>query len=333
VNDEENDWPFLAPDPKGVTHEPVLLTEVLDALQVRVNVRVIDGTLGGAGHTSAILKSSAPSGRVLGIDADPAALRRSLARLDEEIQSRRLLIANGRFADMEKIAIAQEFVAVDGILLDLGISTFQLETAERGFSFQDDGPLDMRFDPSQATSAAEIVNHWPEEDLASLIYRFGDEHRSRQIARSIVRHRPIESTRALASVVENAVGGRRGNRIHPATKTFQALRIAVNQELEQLEAVLPQCVRLLKPGGRLAVIAFHSLEDRLVKQWMAAEASEWIHDARHPLGGVAHQATIRLVTRKALVPADEEMGRNPRSRSARLRVAERLAEPVAGVRT
>jgi 16S rRNA (cytosine1402-N4)-methyltransferase len=186
------------------------------------------------------------------------------------------------------------------------------------------GPLDMRFDPDRPTSAADLVNTLKEDELADLIFRYGEERRSRRIARYLVRERPITTTAQLAQIVERAVGGRRGERIHPATRTFQALRIAVNQELDQLEAALPQMLHLLRPGGRLAVISFHSLEDRLVKQWMQAEARDFVQDRHHPFGGVAHTPTLRLITPKPITPSAAEIARNPRSRSAKLRIAERL---------
>lgn len=319
------EWESVAPDPLGLSHAPVLLDEVIEGLAVGPGFTAIDGTLGGAGHTRAILGKSAPSGRVLGIDADPAALRRTANALGREIAEGRLILAAGRFAEMESIAGQAGFSAVDGVLLDLGVSSFQLETAARGFSFQSDGPLDMRFDPTQGVSADEIVNQWQEDELAALIYRYGEEHRSRIIARTIVRLRPILTTGELAAAVEKATGGRRGSRTHPATQTFQALRLVVNDELGQLESVLPQALRLLRPGGRLAVIAFHSLEDRLAKQWMAYEASDWLHDSRHPMGGVPHEPTLRLVSRRAIMAGAEERESNPRSRSARLRIVERIA--------
>ena len=298
-------------------------------LQIEPGARVIDGTLGGGGHTSAILESSAPDGRVLGIDADPAALRRTSRRLSTALAEGRLVIVQGRLEDIEATALAAGFAQPHAILLDLGVSTFQLETAERGFAFASDGPLDMRFDPLHGPSAADVVNEWDEAEIANVIYRFGEEHRSRAIARAIVHNRPIETTAALASVVERAVGGRRGARIHPATRTFQALRIAVNRELEQIEAALPQCLRLLRPGGRLAVISFHSLEDRLVKQWMANEGRTWTDDPLSMYGGAAHEPTLRIITRKPLTPGEAEIAQNARSRSAKLRIAEKSGGPVA----
>ncbi len=315
---------MLVPDPEGAAHLPVLLEEVMDALDVSPGGRYIDGTLGGGGHTAEILTRSTPDGQVLGLDADPAAIRRVEQRLAPMIAEKRLILVQTPFELMQSVANQAGFVAVDGILLDLGLSSFQLDTAERGFAFGQEGVLDMRFDPTQGESAADLVNHASAEDLADLIYRYGEEHRSRRIAQSIVKQRPIYTTTHLAAVVERAVGGRKGTRIHPATQTFQALRIAVNDELGQLERVLPQALTLLKPGGRLAVISFHSLEDRIVKQWMRSEAQDYVPDPTHPLGGVERTPTLIIVNRKPIVAGDAETKQNPRSRSAKLRVAERI---------
>jgi 16S rRNA (cytosine1402-N4)-methyltransferase len=313
----------IAPDPAGAQHLPVLPDEVMDGLAIRPGMRIIDATLGGGGHTAAMLRQSAPDGRVLGLDADPAAIRRVTERLAAEIEAQRLTVVQANFVEISAVAQAHTFSGVDAILLDLGLSTFQLETPDRGFSFLQYGPLDMRFDPEQLLSAAEIVNEWPEEELANILYRYGEEHRSRRIARHLVRNRPIVTTEALAEEVSKAVGGRRGQRIHPATKTFQALRIAVNDELAHLEETLPQCLALLRPGGRLAVISFHSLEDRIVKQWIQQEARTWVPDAAHPLGGYERTATLTPVTRKPITASAAELAENPRSRSAKLRIAER----------
>ena len=323
------DVQFVAPDPEETQHVPVLLNEVLHYLSVQPGARVIDGTLGGGGHTRRILEQSAPDGNVLGIDADPAALRRTQAQLAAAIAEGRLTIVQGRLEEIEANALANDFAQVDAILVDLGVSTFQLETAQRGFSFAADGPLDMRFDPLQGPSAADVVNTWDEGEIANLIFRYGEERHSRAIARAIVRSRPVDSTAALAAIVERAVGGRRGARIHPATRTFQALRIAVNRELEQIEAALPQCLRLLRPGGRLAVISFHSLEDRLVKQWMAHEGRTWNEEPLNPYGGTTHTPSLRIITRKPVTPGDVELSLNPRSRSAKLRVAEKAVDAPA----
>ena len=314
----------LAEDPGGARHVPVLLAEVLDGLQIRPGSWVIDCTLGGGGHTAAILERSTPGGRVLGLDADPAAIQRVGLRLPEVVAAQRLVMVQSSFEAVEAVAAAQGFAPVDGILLDLGVSSFQLETPERGFSFALDGPLDMRFDPADLTSAADIVNSWDERELADLIFRYGEEPQSRRIARYLVQKRPFHTTAELADAVERAVGGRKGSRIHPATRTFQALRIVVNRELEQLERVLPQCLQLLKPEGRLAVISFHSLEDRIVKRWMQQEARLYVPDPTRIHGGYERQPTLRAITRKPVEAGEAEVAQNPRSRSAKLRIAEKL---------
>lgn len=314
----------VADDPQNAEHIPVLANEVLAQLPITVGARVIDGTLGGGGHTAAILAQTAPTGQVLGIDADPAALRRIQTRLATVLAEQRLIAVQGNFGEIGPIARVHGFTAVDAILLDLGVSSFQLATAARGFSFIHDGPLDMRFDPTQGISAAEIVNTWRESDLADLIYRFGEERQSYRIARHLIQQRPFTTTRQLAQAIERAMGGRRGSRTHPATQIFQALRIAVNQELRQLTEALPQCLALLKSGGRLAIITFHSLEDRIVKQWMQQEARDYVPDPTHLHGGYERMPTLTLITRKPLTATEVEIANNPRSRSAKLRVVQKV---------
>lgn len=311
-------------DPAGAQHIPVLLPEVLDGLQVRPGAWIVDCTAGGGGHTAAMLEQSAPDGRLLALDADPAAIARVTQRLEDEVANGRLVLVQASFEQLERVVGDHGFVPVDGILLDLGVSSFQLETPERGFSLMAGGPLDMRFDPAASTSAADIVNAWDERELADLIYRYGEEKQSRRIARYLVQHRPFVTTTELANAIERAVGGRKGSRIHPATRTFQALRIAVNRELDQLEQVLPQCLRVLKPGGRLAVISFHSLEDRIVKHWMQQEARVYVPDPARLEGGYSRQPTVRVITRKPVEAGAAEVAQNPRSRSAKLRIAEKL---------
>jgi 16S rRNA (cytosine1402-N4)-methyltransferase len=311
-------------DPAGAQHIPVLLPEVLDGLKIGTGAWMVDCTVGGGGHTAAMLERTAPDGRLLALDADPAAIVRVEHRLTDEVANGRLVLVQTSFAHLEQVAGDHSFSPVDGILLDLGLSSFQLETPERGFSLMAGGPLDMRFDPTGLTSAADIVNGWDERELADLIYRYGEEQQSRRIARYLVQHRPYTTTTALADAIERAVGGRKGNRIHPATRTFQALRIAVNQELEQLEQVLPQSLRVLKPGGRLAVISFHSLEDRIVKHWMQQEARVYVPDPARWEGGYTRQPTLRVITRKPVEAGAAEVAQNPRSRSAKLRIAEKL---------
>lgn len=308
-------------------HFPVLLREAVDALTPRSDGRYLDGTFGGGGHTAALLAASAPAGRVLALDADPAAIGRGEA-LRAEFGAR-LTLQQGNFAELAAFATATGFAPLDGILLDLGLSSFQLADAERGFSFAHNGPLDMRFGPGATETAAAIVNGRDEAELADLIFRYGEERWARRIARAIVREReraPIETTGALAAIVSRAVAssGAGRERIHPATRTFQALRIAANRELAVLEEALAGALTVLAPGGRLAIIAFHSLEDRIVKLFMRREATECICPPQLPVCVCDHHATLRLVTRKGIRPSEAEVAENPRSRSAILRIAERL---------
>ena len=303
-------------------HIPVLLDEVLQGLDPHPGHRFIDATIGAGGHTEAILKATAPNGRVLALDADPAAL--NIARQRLAPYSHRIHFANANFDQVARIAHSHNFIPVQGILLDLGLSSVQLSAAERGFSFQSEGPLDMRYDPSSPTTAADLVNNLPQDELADMLYRFGEEHRSRSIARAIVAARPLNTTRELANVVARAVGGRRQARIHPATRTFQALRIAVNDELGVLRSALSQTTTLLAPKGRLAVISFHSLEDRIVKSFFAQESRECICPPEQPMCTCNHRATLRIITRKPITARSHEVSVNPRARSAKLRVAERL---------
>lgn len=304
-------------------HRPVLLRPAIELLAVRPRGRYIDATFGGGGHTRAILEASSPDGVVLAIDADPEAIARAevLAREFPD----RVVPCQGNFAALAELAGARGFVEVDGILFDLGLSSFQLAAPSRGFSFQQSGPLDMRFDPTRGQPASVIVNTWPAERLAELLTKYGEEPRARRIARAIVEARqraPIETTGQLAEIVSRAVSRRRG--IHPATQTFQALRIAVNQELEALSAGLAASIELLRPGGRLVVISFHSLEDRLVKQFLRAESQPCRCPPGVPVCVCGQQPRLRILTRKPVRPDPEEVQANPRSRSARLRAAERL---------
>jgi len=279
------------------------------------------------------LAASSPDGRLLGLDQDPAAVKAARARLVSYAGQR--VFVHASFSRLAGIARACGFIAADGVLFDLGLSSLQLADPTRGFAFTADGPLDMRFDPvAGGLTAADLVNELPAEELAALLYRYGEERQSRHIAQAIVAARPLHTTMKLAAVVERAIapplvggaGGGQGRRrrIHPATRTFQALRIAVNDELAALEAALPQAVEILAPGGRLAVISFHSLEDRLVKDFLRRESRDCICPPEAPACTCDHRATLRLVTRKPIRPTEEEIAANPRARSARLRVAERL---------
>lgn len=293
------------------THIPVLLEETIEALDVQPGGRYIDCTLGAGGHAAAILEHSSPGGQLLGIDADPRAMKIARARL--EAYSSSTLLINQNFVNLRAICNKYDFFPVHGILFDLGLSSLQLENNSRGFSFQHDALLDMRLSPRQEITAAIIINASPESQLAHLIRAYGEERYSQQIAHQIVQQRPIITTLQLAQMIEEAVGGRRG-RIHPATKTFQALRVAVNQELEHLQSALKQAIDLLGFGGRLVVISYHSLEDRIVKRLMHQEAS-------------GEEACLSLVNKKVITPSLAEVQFNPRSRSAKLRAAERITGP------
>jgi 16S rRNA (cytosine1402-N4)-methyltransferase len=308
--------------PAEPRHVPVLYQAVLAGLRPEPGGTFIDGTVGLGGHAAGLLEASAPDGRLLGLDRDPAALALARARLAPF--GERAVLVQASYTAMAEVAAGLEpgFLPVDGILLDLGLSSLQLDDPARGFAFASNGPLDMRFDPRAALSAADIVNTWPVDELADIIYRYGEEQHSRKIARAIAGARPLNTTGELAQVVERAVGGRRGERLHPATRTFQALRIAVNGELEAIEAVLPAALALLKPGGRLAVISFHSLEDRLVKNFIRRQA-RGENDVNVPYP-VPFEPVVEEVTRKPLTAAADEVARNPRARSAKLRIAEKL---------
>lgn len=302
-------------------HLPVLLEEVVSALAPRPGGCYIDGTVGGGGHALALLTASSPDSTLVGIDADPAALAATRLRfVAAGIDPQRFTLYHAAFRDLGQIAHRSGLVTVDGILLDLGVSSPQFDTAARGFSFAHDGPLDMRLDPTVGTRAADLVNELGERDLADLIYQYGEERASRRIAHQIVIRRqqePFTRTADLAALVARTLGRPGRERIHPATRTFQALRIAVNAELDQLEEVLPQAVELLREGGRLAVISFHSLEDRIVKSFFRAESG---------YGGSANlrPPRLRILTKKPLEATPAELARNPRARSAKLRVAERI---------
>jgi 16S rRNA (cytosine1402-N4)-methyltransferase len=307
----------------SVYHEPVMLEEVLAALAVRAGGRYLDCTVDGGGHSEAIMRAASPGGALLGLDADPEAAdmaRRRLASFGDAVA-----IVNTNFRELDKVANARGFAPVNGILFDLGLSSHQLAAASRGFSFRLHSPLDMRFSPDQEQTASYWVNEAPEVDLADLIWRFGEERQSRRIARTVVNSRPLQTTDELAKAVEQAVGRRPGSQTHPATKTFQALRIAVNQELAILADALPRALGLLGFGSRLVVISYHSLEDRIVKQFIARESRDCICPPEQPVCICGHKATLRPVTRGVLTPSPQEIDANPRSRSAKLRAAERLA--------
>ena len=304
-----------------VAHKPVLLRETIEALAVQPGGRYIDCTLGGGGHSLAILEASAPGGQLLGIDADPEAIHNVTERLGNYRDS--TLFVNDNFGNLDAICNKYKFAPVHGILFDLGLSSVQLDDDPRGFSFRYDAALDMRFGPQQHTTAADIINNYSETELAQIIKEYGEEPFARKIARHIVESRPVKTTLQLAGIVEAAVGGRHG-KIHPATRTFQALRIEVNQEMENLKAGLKAALNVLGPGGRLVVIAYHSLEDRIVKQFMQLESKDCICPPTMPVCRCSHKATLHILTKKVIFPSAEEIRTNPRSRSARMRVAEKL---------
>jgi 16S rRNA (cytosine1402-N4)-methyltransferase len=315
-------------------HIPVMLEEVMNFLQPQTNRQYIDGTLGGGGHTKALLGRSYPGGRVLGIDSDAQALKRVKESFAEEVQNGRLVLVHGNFAELARIVDEAGFVSsIDGVLLDLGFSSYQMGDPDRGFSFSANGPLDMRLDQSQELTASDLVNHASEQELADIFWRYGEETRSRQVAWRIVRereHTPITRTSQLARLASAGVPYKPGM-IHPATRVFQSLRIAVNSELERLETTLPQIVEVLRrgktgnigeDGGRMVIISFHSLEDRLVKGFMRREAMDCICPPGLPICVCNHKASLRILTPKPLTPSKQEILDNPRARSAKLRAAE-----------
>jgi len=309
-----------------VFHKPVLVGEVIASLQCRAGAVYVDGTLGGGGHAFEILRNSAPDGRLIGIDADGDALREAgkcLAPFGD-----RAILVKGNFADMETTLFGMNIEKVEGILLDLGVSSHQLDTAERGFSFTLDAPLDMRMDQVRGPSAYDLVHTLSGEELEELIRKFSEERMAGRIARAIVERRtlsPIRTTADLAGVVAGALPRTRGPaRIHPATRTFQALRIAVNDELANLQQALVGGMDLLKPGGRFSVISFHSLEDRIVKNAFHAGEKGCICPPDLPVCACGRKPTMKVVTRKPVVAGEAEIRDNPRARSAKLRTAERI---------
>ena len=313
-------------------HQPVLYKEIIHALQPHAGGRYVDGTLGAGGHAREIMEVSAPDGRLLGLDVDPQAL--ALARRYLAPYEQRIHLVQASYVTLSMQLAQLEWDAVDGILLDLGASSMQFDTAERGFSFLQDAPLDMRFGPHVTQTAADLVNKYSERELADLIFQYGEERDSRKIARAILKARPIHTTRELVAAIESVsprrgsfgtVSGRRTVRsLHPATRTFQALRIAVNDELTSIKEVLPQAVAALMPGGRLAVISFHSLEDRIVKDFFREQSKDRINPPYERIYEEERKAALKEVNRKPITPSDDEIKSNPRARSAKLRIAEKL---------
>ena len=302
-------------------HIPVLYHEVLTHLQPQANGRYLDGTVGAGGHTAGILEASAPTGRVLAFDKDPEAVRFAQAELEEF--GDRVTLINASYAEMKRYAAENGFDSFDGILLDLGLSSRQLDNPERGFSFMKEGPLDMRFDTTKGETAADLLNNLSEAELATIFWEFGEEKRSRKFARLIVAHRPITTTTELANLIAEQ-SPRRGRK-HPATQIFQALRIAVNHELDDVKTGVMAALDLLKENGRLAIISFHSLEDRFVKNVFRDLSKDKMPPPGYPTSPEDRPALVRLITRKAVQPTAAEIAQNSRSRSARLRVIEKIA--------
>jgi len=303
------------------THVPVLLNETIEGLQVQPGRYFIDCTVGSGGHAAAILERILPGGKLLGIDADSEAIRIAEARFSD--YSEVVSLVNDNFVNLKAICSKYKFYPVDGIFLDLGVSSQQLDTAQRGFSFQREASLDMRFDSRQGLTAADIINTFPEQELAHIIKEYGEERHSRRIAQHVVQSRPITSTVQLAQVVEQTLVRKRA-RIHPATRTFMAFRIAVNRELDNLKVALEQTINLLRFRGRLVVISYHSLEDRIVKEFMRREASSCLCPPGTVVCRCGHVPSLKLISRKVIRPTSLEIESNPRSRSAKMRIAERL---------
>jgi len=313
----------IIPEPLIETwpHKTVLYHEVTTILRPHQGGQYVDATLGAGGHSFSILSESTPDGLLLGIDRDSQALEiahRRLARF-----GKRLILKNANFSQLENLIEEIGWQFIDGIIFDLGVSSMQLETPGRGFSFLKDEPLDMRFDQDNGITAAEIINNEKEEELARVIWENGEEPQARQIAAAICRARPLKSTGELARLVSTIYHGPRG-RIHPATRTFQALRMAVNQELQSLQSSLEQALHLLVRGGRMAIISFHSLEDRLVKQFIRRESKDCICPSEQPICTCGHKASLKILTRHAIAPSEDEIQKNSRARSAHLRAAEKI---------
>lgn len=316
-------------------HRTVMRRETLAWLAVRPGGRYIDGTLGGGGHAEAILRAGGPGTRLLGLDRDDAALARARDRLSPF--GDQVVAVHANFADMARVAAAHGFDAVDGIVLDLGVSSFQLDEAHRGFSFQQDGPLDMRMDTSRGETAADLLRRLGDDwrGLAELLRMWGEEPQAARVAKAIVeagRRAPLETTLQLSEIVERALGGRRGAPRHPATRTFQALRIAVNGELDAVARGVEAGLGLLAEGGRMAILTFHSVEDRIVKQAFAAHAGRWEALQQGGERWVGSLPAVRALTRKPVVPEEDETRENPRARSAKLRIVERVPSPEEGAR-
>jgi len=305
----------------GVIHTPVLFRETIDMLNIRPGGRYIDCTLGGGGHGLGVLEASGPGGRLLGLDADPEAVLTAGRRL--EAYRERLVLAQVNFSEIMEQVKGTEFYPADGIVMDLGMSSIQLDTSGRGFSFQRNEPLDMRFDPSQELKASDVVNRYTLDQLSNVLFQFGELPRSKKIASAIIHSRPFATTTELTVLLRKLLGNQR-RKTNPATQAFQAIRIAVNKELENLESGLNDAIKILGSGRRIVVISYHSLEDRIVKGVFRKAASDCVCPPKMPVCVCNHVREVRLITKKPVFPTPLEVLGNPRSRSARMRVAEHV---------
>jgi 16S rRNA (cytosine1402-N4)-methyltransferase len=304
-------------------HEPVLLQETIANLISNPQGIYVDCTLGGGGHFRYLIENLAPDARVIGIDKDLDILNQTRLCFNDP----RVTLIQSDFRDLEQVLQELNIELVDGIMMDLGVSSFQLDVAERGFSFREDAPLDMRMNREQFLTARDVVNSYAEAEIRAILFKFGEEAYARNIAKAIVSYRgakAIESTLELVDIIKKAVPGRYCREKHPARKSFQALRIVVNGELEALQEALPQAVKMLRPGGRLCIISFHSLEDRIVKQFMQEKSRNCVCPPDFPMCVCEHRAQLKLISRKPIIASAEECANNPRSRSAKLRVAARI---------
>ena len=293
-------------------------------LNLRPDGRYIDATFGAGGHTRELLERTAPGGRVLAIDQDETAIERG--RIELQSYGSRLELVKANFREIESIVQEHGFAGLDGILADVGVSSMMLDDPTRGFSFMREGPLDMRMDLDQPLTAADVLNTYSEKEIANILFNYGEERRSRQIASSIVRSRPLSRTTDLARAIERVLGGRRYGKIHPATRTFQAMRIFVNDELRSLESFLDSSMKVLRPGGRLVLISFHSLEDRIVKRTLLKLSGRCQCPPRFPQCVCGAVSVVEILTRRPIAPTDEEIEENPRARSAKLRAARKLSD-------
>jgi len=310
---------------KGMSPSPhisVLYEEVLDALNIKSGGRYADLTLGAGGHAAGILEACSPEGELIGLDVDPQALK--IARKKLKPFGARAHIYQASYLTLEDHLQALGWKDLDGITLDLGASSMQFDTPERGFSFSHDGPLDMRFDPTKDLTAEMIVNEWEDKQISELLFKFGEERKSRKISKEIIANRPIKSTKQLATLIKTVIGPTK-QKIHPATRSFQALRIAVNAELEAVEEIMKIAIESLSPRGRLVVISFHSLEDRIVKN-IFRDASKPLRDSQDPMNRIIRDPVVNLITRKPIVPTEKNIRENRRARSAKLRVVEKCAD-------